>query len=101
MKRKYSILISLAILLIAGVVAWIIFLTEPTAEREAAAKETAMLVETKAVEQGTYRPAFQALGTVKSTKEIMLSPRVSGEITELSENFVPGGTLRKVKSLCR
>lgn len=99
MKRKYTILLSLAILLIAGVVAWIIFLTEPTAQREAATRQTAMLVKTISVEKGSYQPAFQALGTVRPAKEIILSPRVSGEIIELSKNFVPGGHVKKGEKL--
>lgn len=99
MKRKYTILLSLAILLIAGVVAWIIFLTEPTAQREAATRQTAMLVKTISVEKGSYQPAFQALGTVRPAKEIILSPRVSGKIIELSKNFVPGGHVKKGEKL--
>ncbi len=99
MKRKYTILLSLAILVIAGVIAWIIFLTEPTAQREAASRQTAMLVETIPVEKGSYQPAFQALGTVGPAKEIILSPRVSGEIIELSKSFVPGGYVKKGEKL--
>ncbi|MGM0565771.1 MAG: efflux RND transporter periplasmic adaptor subunit [Bacteroidota bacterium] len=99
MKRKYTILVSVAILLIAGVIAWIIFLTEPSAQREAASRQTAMLVKTISVEKGSYQPAFQALGTVRPAKEIILSPRVSGEITELSKNFVPGGHVKKGEKL--
>jgi len=99
MKRKYTILLSLAILLTAGVVAWIIFLTEPTAQREAATRQTAMLVKTISVEKGSYQPAFQALGTVRPAKEIILSPRVSGEIIELTQNFVPGGHVKKGEKL--
>ncbi|MEX1224741.1 MAG: efflux RND transporter periplasmic adaptor subunit [Pirellulales bacterium] len=41
------------------------------------------------------------LGSVEPAQDVTLSPRVSGQIIELSPNFVPGGTVRKGDLLLR
>ena len=95
MKHKKTILICLAILLVAGGVTAFIFLTEPTASPSGATKETAMLVETVSVQRGTFQPTVVATGTVQPSRDITLSPRVSGEIVELARGFTPGGFVKK------
>jgi RND family efflux transporter MFP subunit len=92
---KYSLrktLLICAVLLVLGVaVLMLIFSTEPVPQRESAVRETAMLVETTTAEAGTFRPLIQAVGVVRAAREILLSPRIGGEVVELSEAFVPGG----------
>jgi RND family efflux transporter MFP subunit len=88
---KTTLLICIAILLIAGGVLTVLFLTEPTAERTTATRRTAMLVEVAPVDAGTFLPWITAMGVVRPEQEILLSPRVSGEIVSLSETFTPGG----------
>jgi RND family efflux transporter MFP subunit len=88
---KTTLIVCIAILLGAGVAVTAIFSTEPAAERSSARKQTAMLVEVAAVEFGSFRPTITAMGTVRPEREIMLSPRVGGEIVALSESFTPGG----------
>ena len=66
-------------------------MTEPKAQRTSASKRTAMLVEVTHGEHGTFQPEIFAMGTVRPEKEIVLSPRVSGEIISVSESFTPGG----------
>lgn len=95
MNKKKTLLISLGILLLGGGLTALIFLTEPTAERSGATKETAMLVEVTAVENGDYQPNIVATGTVQASKNVMLSPRVSGEIIRQYESFTPGGFVEK------
>jgi RND family efflux transporter MFP subunit len=95
MKKKKTLLISLGILLLGGGLTALIFLTEPTAERSGATKETAMLVEVTAVEKGNYQPNIVATGTVQASKNVMLSPRVSGEIIQQYQSFTPGGFVKK------
>lgn len=68
-----------------------IFRTEPKAKIGGATKETAMLVEVVEVERGNYRPEIVTTGSVVPSKDIILSPRVSGEVMEISSNFTPGG----------
>ncbi|MGM0375270.1 MAG: efflux RND transporter periplasmic adaptor subunit [Bacteroidota bacterium] len=95
MHKKKGFLISLIILAGAAIVVVVIFLTEPTAERESAAKETAMLVNVTEVERGSYHPVFVSTGTVRPTREIVLSPQVSGEVMERSPDFNPGNNVEK------
>jgi RND family efflux transporter MFP subunit len=95
MNKKKTLLICLALLLVGGVVTAIIFFTEPSASRSGATKETAMLVDVERVEAGNFYPTIVATGTVQPAKDIVLSPRVSGEIIRRSEAFVPGGFVKK------
>lgn len=97
--RKKTLLISLAILITGAVVTLLIFLTEPVAEPEAAVSETAMLVEVTGVEQGNFIPSITATGRVIPEQEIILSPRVSGEIIEIAGNFTPGSFVSKGEKL--
>lgn len=94
-SKKRTILICLLILVGAGAVTAFIFLTEPTAQRSGATKETAMLVEVTPVKRGTYSPEIIATGSVRPSKDITLSARVSGEIIRQTEAFTPGGFVKK------
>ena len=91
MNQKKTLLLSFVILLVGAVLTILIFNTEPTASQSGASVETAMLVDVVEVERGNYTPIIRATGTVEPSQDIMLSPRVEGEIMELSENFTPGG----------
>jgi len=99
MNWKKTLLICLAILLIAVAATYLIFSTEPTAQRQGATKQTAMLVDVATAEMGDYRPQIVVTGTVQAAQDIMLSPRVNGEIVRRSPNFVPGGYVRKGEML--
>lgn len=90
MNWKITLLICIAILLIAVGSVTVIFLTEPVAQRSSAVKETAMLVDVTRVEYGTFRPTIVATGTVRPEREILLSPRVSGEVITVADSFTPG-----------
>ena len=91
MKWIKTIVICTVILLVAvsGITA--IRLTEPKAERTSASKRTAMLIEVTQGERGTFQPEILAMGSVRPEKEIILSPRISGEIISVSPSFTPGG----------
>lgn len=92
---KTTLLICLAILLLAAAAVAAIFSTEPKAERSSAMKQTAMLVEVTPVDRGNFRPTIVAMGTVRPEQEIVLSPRVSGQIVSISDAFTPGGFVEK------
>lgn len=101
LSLKATLLIC-ALLILAGSVALVlIFNTEPVVKREAAVRETAMLVEVTTAEAGAFRPTIKAMGTVIPSREIMLNPRVSGEVVEVSASFVPGGIIQKDEMLVR
>ncbi len=91
-----------AVLLAAGAATlWLIFNTEPGAEREDAVRQTAMLVDVTRPESGAFRPVIQALGSVRPAQEVALRSRVSGEVTELSPHLVPGGFVKAGETLLR
>lgn len=91
MNWTKTLLICAAILLLAALTVGAIFLTEPTAQRTSASRQTAMLVDVTPVEHGTFRPTIVAMGSVRAEQEIVLSPRVGGEIVAIAESFTPGG----------
>lgn len=60
-----------------------------------------MLVDVVTVDTGTYRPRIEAMGTVEPTQDIILRPRVGGEVMDRSRNFTPGGFVEKGDTLVR
>jgi RND family efflux transporter MFP subunit len=91
-----------ALLLAAGGASlFVIFNTEPTAERDGAVRQSASLVDVTRGEFGSFRPVIAAMGTVRPTSEIALSARVQGEVLELHESFVPGGFVKAGEMLVR
>ncbi len=98
---RATLLICALLALAAAGALWLIFSTEPEVQREGAVRETAMLVDVVRAEVGDYRPEILALGTVRPAREVMLRPRVGGEIVELSAAFVPGGFVRRGEVLVR
>ncbi len=101
LNRRKLLLICAAILLGGGVLTVLIFTTEPTAERSGATRRTAMLVDVREVERGTYRPEIRAMGTVEPARDIVLSPRVTGEVMEVASGFVPGGEASQGEALLK
>ena len=99
MSKKRTLVISLLVLMAGAVVTVVIFSTEPKAVRGGATKKTAMLVDVTGVERGTYYPTIVAMGTVTPSQDIILSPRISGEVLDLSESFTPGGFVSKGENL--
>jgi len=99
MSWKKTLFVSIGILAIAVGVIVLIFSTEPTAEQAGATRATPMLVDVIDVEKGDYRPTIQAMGTVRPSQEVNLSPRVSGEVESLSDAFTPGGYIEKGEQL--
>jgi RND family efflux transporter MFP subunit len=99
MSKKKTLLISLGVLVAGAALILLIFNTEPEAQRSGATKETAMLVNTVQVERSNFTPTINAMGTVVPSQDVMLSPRVGGQIIELSENFTPGGYIEEGEML--
>ncbi len=99
MSKKKTIIISIVIIAAAVAVTLLIFMTEPSASKTGASKETAMLVEIVTAERGSFSPVFEATGNVQPAEVVMLSPRVSGEITRRADQFTPGATVQKGEML--
>ncbi|WP_221031848.1 efflux RND transporter periplasmic adaptor subunit [Actomonas aquatica] len=90
MNWKRSLLVCVIIAAIAAGLSWLIYSTEPAAERSTMSKRTAMLVDTVTVERGTYRPQIVVMGVVRARDDVALSPRVSGEVLQRLPAFEPG-----------
>ena len=95
MSTKTTLLVCLLILIVGGAATAAIFMTEPTAERSGAVRETAMLVDVTGVERGTFTPTIEVNGTVEPSQDVMLSPRVEGEVLRVTDGFMPGGFVQK------
>lgn len=91
MNRRKAALVSAAVVLAGASLTALIFLTEPKATRIAATRETAMLVEVTGAGRGDFRPVIIAMGTVEPYRDVILRPRVSGEVMERTPAFTPGG----------
>src|SRR5690606_16037759 len=95
MTKKKTLIISVIILLTSAVITYIIFITEPEAQRESATIKTAMLVDVVEVEKGNFTPTVIATGTVQAARDIILSTQVGGEVIAISENYIPGSFVKK------
>lgn len=100
-RWKMKALVCFAILLSGAVAVTLIFTSEPTATRTGATRKSAMLVNVSEVTSGTYEPTIVAMGTVRPAKDVLLRPRVSGEIVERADSFSPGGFVEKGEVLLR
>lgn len=99
MSWNKTLYVSTGIFAVAAAVTVLIFSTEPTAQQSGATRATPMLVDVIDVQQGDYQPTIQAMGTVRPSQEVKLSPRVSGEVVSLSNAFTPGGYIKKGEQL--
>ena len=99
MSKNKTLLFSIVIPLISVVITFFVFMTEPKAERETATIKTAMLVEVVKVTRGDFTPTVVATGSVQAAKDIILSPQVGGQVTSISENFIPGSFVKKGEAL--
>lgn len=92
-------IICMVIAALAGGVVWYINNSEPVAQRETATKRNPMLVETFTVTRQNHRPSINVLGRVEPAREVMLRPRITGEVIRIAENFEPGGMVKAGTSL--
>jgi RND family efflux transporter MFP subunit len=79
------------VVLIVGVVTAVALVKSSPRVRPQMPPAQATLVETKPGSISTQSVSIQAMGTVTPSQQIDLRPRVSGEILEISDDFLPGG----------
>ena len=96
-----TVIVCVLIALAVGGFVWWINNSEPVAQRETATKRAPMLVETVTVTKGDYKPQISVLGRVEASKEVILRPRVEGEVIEISENFEPGAMVKAGELLAK
>ncbi|MBC8372438.1 MAG: efflux RND transporter periplasmic adaptor subunit [Planctomycetes bacterium] len=91
MISMFFLIVMPLVVLGAGIVVAVIFVvTAPKAEKKAPVGE-AQLVTVTTVRSGNHRVVVKAMGTVVPAKRITLQPRVSGQLIEVSDRFIPGG----------
>lgn len=61
----------------------------------------ATLVEVREVKAGRQTTVIRAMGEIVPAREIDLKPRVSGEIVEIADDFIPGGHFPAGRRLLR
>ena len=101
MKKHYKqLLLSAAMLAIAGVITTVMYLNRPPS---ALAKPEQRLVTVEAIEvvKETLQIPIQAQGTVSPVRSTSLISEVKGRITEVSDNFNVGSFARKGDVLLR
>jgi len=96
-----TMIVCVGIFTAAGAAILVINRTEPTAQQINATRKSSALVETMIVRRDNYSPKLSVLGTVLPARDIILGPRISGEVTEISDSFVPGGMVGKGKMLLK
>lgn len=94
-ENKWQIILPLLILGGAGLFTAYLMQSEPRAERGSRPPAQPRLVEVQPVEPGDHPVRIEAYGEVQPSRDVSLSPQVSGEIVETSGNLVPGGRLEK------
>lgn len=83
-------------LIIVGAAGIAVFLTVMRREPpRAQARQKAPLVETIIVFPDSHRIVLSAYGSVVPKREVQIVPQVSGQITWVNPQFVPGGVVRK------
>lgn len=100
--RIFVSLVACSTILIAAAYAVVVInRTEPIAQKVNSARKSAALVETVIVERGSYSPRLVVLGTIEAAQDIVLGPRISGQVVEVSSKLVPGGMVKKEDQLLR
>jgi len=92
---KATLLVCVLIFLTGAGALVLVFRTEPEVGRMEASRQTAMLVDVTEVQKGDYRPVIRAMGTVVAEHDVSLQPRVAGRILSRSDDFTPGGFVKK------
>jgi RND family efflux transporter MFP subunit len=99
--RKFFRVLVPILLIAAGGAAWAYLQnTAPRIQRKPPVRQ-AIMVEVMTVQPSESQPVIKSMGTVVPSREITLKTRVSGEIQEISPNFVPGGLIAKDELILR
>ncbi len=93
-KQQKKILIPISIVIMGILVFYILIKTRPTASK-LPKKNEALLVEVTPVAKVSKATLVEATGTIVPAVQIPLQTQVSGRIIEVSDNFIPGGIIKK------
>ena len=94
MKKIKTLLLCLLILVIGLVLARILILTAPEAERTKPQRQ-AILIETTSVALSDEHVMLELAGIVEPAEQVVLRTPVSGKIVSVNEQFIEGGLIPK------
>ena len=100
LSRIVRLMLGLLILAAGGGVSFYWLAHRPGVERRTPESE-ATLVETLRLRRSGHRVTVHAMGTVVPARSVQLASRVSGEITELSADFLPGGRFKAGETVAK
>lgn len=92
--RVLIILISCAVVWVAGIGVYSYFVKNPKEAPRRAPEKTARLVETITATVGDYPAMISAMGETIPATEVDLKPQLSGRIISVSPSLVPGGRFK-------
>jgi len=93
--HRLSIFAAVLILIFAGLAAaYYISFPEKTKQQEQE-KNNVVLVETQNITLGNYPVKIEVMGQVRAAREAALQAQISGEVIEVSPEFIPGGSFKK------
>ena len=94
MKKIKTLLLCLLILVIGLVLARILILTAPEAERTKPQRQS-ILIETTSVALSDEHVMLELAGVVEPAEQVVLRTPVSGKIVSVNEQFIEGGLIPK------
>lgn len=100
LRLAYSVLLSIGIVAAAVAIAVWMMKTGPEAKPQPT-EPFATLVEVTKADVTSHKTVIEAMGTVSPAREVDLKPQVSGELIEISDNFLPGGLFRSKETLLK
>ncbi|WP_319547877.1 efflux RND transporter periplasmic adaptor subunit [Desulfogranum marinum] len=94
----WTVFLPMTVLIAGGLITLHLFETGPQAKPMPQSRHT-VLVDTIPALFGTYPTLINAMGVVKPAQTIDLKPQISGEVTAISGQLVPGGNFTKGDTL--
>ncbi|MBD3584952.1 efflux RND transporter periplasmic adaptor subunit [Salinimonas sp. HHU 13199] len=94
-SHKISFLVGFIVIAATAMAVITVYSTEPVAEKDGATRSNAMPVDIMTATRSEHTPVITAMGEVVPAQQVMLRPRVSGEINAISKSFVPGNIVEK------
>ncbi len=94
----WSVLFPVTVLFVGGLITLHLLGSGPQAKPMPKVKNV-VLVETIPALYGTSPTVINAMGVVKAAQTIELKPQVSGEVTAISDQLIPGGNFTKGNTL--
>lgn len=100
MNKKIAAAVSLGLVVVAVLVAFVLVKTAPEAEKVRPPKR-AELVDVQRLVRVDEAVVLQVTGTVTPATTVRLRARVSGEVIQMSPEFIDGGLLKKDEAILK